>query len=49
MKYLEFKNAVKEFPLISSTHIFTMGKGTRTLKNQLVEWQKKGLVIKLRK
>jgi len=49
MKYLEFKNAVMEFPLISSTHIFTMGKGARTLKNQLVECQKKGLVIKLKK
>ena len=49
MKYLEFKNAVREFPLISTTHIFNMDKGTRTLKNQLVEWQKKGLVIKLKK
>ena len=49
MKYLEFKDAVREFPLISTTHIFNMDKGTRTLKNQLVEWQKKGLVIKLKK
>ena len=49
MKYLDFKNVVREFPLISSTHIFNMDKGTRTLKNQLVMWQKKGLVIKLKK
>jgi len=49
MKYLEFKNAVREFPLISFTHIFNMDKGSRTIKNQLVEWQKKGLVIKLKK
>jgi predicted transcriptional regulator of viral defense system len=49
MKYLEFKNVVREFPLISSTHIFNMERGTRTLKNQLVMWQKKGLVIKLKK
>ncbi|MBO8130960.1 MAG: hypothetical protein H0Z29_05510 [Candidatus Marinimicrobia bacterium] len=49
MKYLEFKNAVREFPIISSTHIFNINKGTRTLKTQLVGWQKKGLVIKLKR
>jgi len=49
MKYLEFKNAVREFPIISLTHILNLNNGTRTLKNQLVGWQKKGLVIKLKR
>jgi len=49
MKYLEFKDAVREFPVISLTHIFNIDKKTRTLKSQLVSWQKKGLVIKLKR
>lgn len=49
MKYLEFKNAVKEFPIISLTHIFNINKKPQTLKVQLSGWQKKGLVIKLKR
>ncbi|MCK4351894.1 hypothetical protein KAW65_00620 [candidate division WOR-3 bacterium] len=49
MKYLEFKDAVREFPLISSTHISNVSKKPQTLKVQLSGWQKKGLVIKLKR
>jgi len=49
MKYLEFKDAVRDFPIISLTHIFNINKGNRTLKAQLVGWQKKGLVVKLKR
>jgi predicted transcriptional regulator of viral defense system len=49
MKYLEFKNAVKEFPIISLTHISNINKKPQTLKVQLSGWQKKGLVIKLKR
>jgi len=49
MKYLKFKDAVREFPIISSTHIFNINRGKRTLKAQLVGWQKKGLIIKLKR
>ena len=49
MKYLEFKNAVKEFPIVSLTHIFNINKKPQTLKVQLSGWQKKGLVIKLKR
>lgn len=49
MKYLEFKNAVKEFPIISSTHIFNVNKRPQTLKVQLSRWQKKKLVIKVKR
>lgn len=49
MKYLDFKNAVKGFPIISLTHIFNINKKPLTLKVQLSRWQKKGLVIKLKR
>jgi len=49
MKYLEFKNAVKEFPIISLTHISNINKKPQTFKVQLSGWQKKGLVIKLKR
>lgn len=48
MKYLEFKNAVKEFPIISLTHISNINKKPQALKVQLSGWQRKGLVIKLK-
>lgn len=49
MKYLEFKNTVRQFPLISSTHIANINKKPQILKVQLRGWQKKGLIIKLRR
>jgi hypothetical protein len=49
MKYLEFKNAVRDFPLISLTHISHISRGNNTIKTQLVLWQKKRLIIKLKK
>jgi predicted transcriptional regulator of viral defense system len=49
MKYLEFKNTVRQFPLISSTHIANISKKPQILKVQIGGWQKKGLIIKLRR
>lgn len=49
MRYLEFKNAFREFPVISSSHISNVTRRPQILRNQLNRWQKKGLVIKLRK
>lgn len=49
MKYLKFKDAVKEFPLISSTHIYNMDRESKTLKVQFSSWVKKGLIVKLRR
>lgn len=49
MKYLEFKDIFGEFPLISSSHIYNVTNKPQVLKVQLNGWQKKGLVIKLRK
>lgn len=49
MKYLEFKNTVRRFPLISSTHIANISKKPQILKVQMRGWQEKGLIIKLRR
>jgi len=49
MKYLEFRNAVRDFPLISSSQLSTITKRSQVLRNQLNQWQKKGLVLKLKR
>ena len=49
MKYLEFKNVFRGFPLISSSHIYNVAENPRVLRGQLNGWQKKGLVYKLRR
>lgn len=49
MKYLDFKNAVRDFPIISLNHIFNISKNPQTLIVQLIGWQRKGLVIKLKR
>ncbi|MCK4396983.1 hypothetical protein KAW96_10390 [candidate division WOR-3 bacterium] len=49
MTYLEFKNTFRDFPLISSSHIFNITHKPQLLRRQLSRWQKRGLVIKLRR
>ncbi len=49
MKYFDFKNAVKSFPLISSLHIYNIDRKATTLKVQFSGWLKKGLIIKLKR
>jgi predicted transcriptional regulator of viral defense system len=49
MTYLEFKNTFRDFPLISSSHIFNVTRKPAALRWNLVQWQKKGLVIKLKR
>jgi len=49
MKYLEFKNAVVNFPVISLNEIFNITQEHKTLRTQLVQWQKRGLVTRLKK
>ena len=49
MNYLEFKNTFRDFPLISSSHIFNVTRKPAILRWNLVQWQKKGLVIKLKR
>ena len=46
---MEFKNVFREFPVISSSQFRAVTKNIEALKWNLVSWQKKGLVIKLRR
>jgi len=49
MKYIDFKNRIRDLPVFSSQQIFAFGENTQVLRNQLTDWCKKGLVIQLRK
>ncbi|TES92817.1 MAG: hypothetical protein E3J87_04080 [Candidatus Cloacimonadota bacterium] len=49
MKYLEFKNRFRDFPFISSSHLVNVTQKPAALRWNLVQWQKKGLVIKLKR
>jgi predicted transcriptional regulator of viral defense system len=49
MKYLEFKKAFGEFPLISSSQIHSLAGNSKVSTVQLSGWVKKGLVTKLRR
>jgi len=48
MKYTDFKNAVRRFPVFSSSQLGGLGNGM-VLPVQLTHWQKQGLIIRLRK
>lgn len=49
MKYLTFKNKIEQFPVFSSGLISSLVEDTDTLKVQLADWKKKGLVTQPRK
>lgn len=49
MHYTEFKNKLKNLPLIESRDIILLHKDTQVLRNQLNRWQVKKLIIKLKR
>lgn len=49
MKYNEFKNLVIKFPFFTSSQLGGFVKDCQLLRNQLYLWQKRGLIIKLKK
>lgn len=49
MKYLEFKNQIKDFPIIFSEQIGFFTKEIQSTRNQISRWKNSGLLIKLRK
>lgn len=49
MKYSDFKNLIKNFPVFSSSHLSAFGNHERVIRNQLSGWKKKGLVLEIRK
>src|SRR4030065_925655 len=49
MKYLDFKNKVKDFPVFSSSQLSGFDEKEAVLRNQLSYWKKKGLVLEVKK
>lgn len=49
MKYRDFKNIIKPFPIFFSNHIPVITSSPQVLRNQLVKWEKQGLIISLKK
>ncbi len=49
MKYLEFKNIYNKFPYFYSSNLISLNEPLRSLRKQLNEWTKKGLIIQLKK
>ena len=49
MKYLAFKQKIESFPVFSTGLISSLTEDTKTLKVQLANWKKKGLITQPRK
>jgi len=50
MKYIEFKNQIRPFSVFSSSQLDALKNSNgQTLHNQLSDWVKRGLVLRLRK
>lgn len=49
MNYREFKNKVQHLPLVLSRDLVRFRKDKQSIRNQLCRWQKKALIIKLKK
>jgi len=49
MKFVEFKNKVKDLPLFSSPQIIANSGNSDALKNQISLWKKQGLILPLKK
>lgn len=49
MDYFSFKRKFESFPIISSSQLVFFERNAQVLRNQLVRWEKKGLIVKLKK
>jgi len=49
MNYREFKNKFQESPIIISRDVVRAEEDSQVVRNQLNRWQKKGLIIKLKR
>lgn len=49
MDFTEFKNKLRKLPVISSRDLEVFKESNQALRNQLVRWQKKGLLIQIRR
>lgn len=49
MKYLDFKNTIKEFPVFKTSDLWPLSDNKQAFKNQISVWKKKNLIIALKK
>ena len=49
MKFLEFKNRIKDFPIFSTSVLGYLGGNEQVLRNQLSGWKRQGLVLELKR
>ena len=49
MRYQEFRQKVSEYPLITRQYLNLLTANLHSLQNQLIRWQKRNLIIKLRR
>ncbi|MFQ6114408.1 MAG: hypothetical protein ACE5NG_10040 [bacterium] len=49
MKYLDFKNQIKDLPVFSVAPLTLMARDNQAFKNQISKWKKQGLIIPLKK
>lgn len=49
MKYKEFKRKIRNFPIFASSQISSLTTNVQMLRNQLTQWKKQGLVLKLKR
>jgi predicted transcriptional regulator of viral defense system len=49
MNFEEFKKKAQQFPFVLAKEALKLEKNTQLMKNQLTRWEKKGLIIKLKR
>jgi predicted transcriptional regulator of viral defense system len=49
MKYIHFKNFIRDLPVFSPSNLLIPGENKQLLNNQIYQWRKKGFLIPLKK
>jgi len=49
MNFTEFKEKFQEMPFVSARMVMTFERDSQAMRNQLTRWQKKGLIIQLKR
>jgi Predicted transcriptional regulator len=49
MNFSTFKEKVCEMPFISARAVMSLGRDPQNMRNQLTRWQKKGLIVQLKR
>lgn len=49
MRYSDFKNRLRPYPVITASLLDALGENQRILRNQLSRWNKQGLIVQLKR